>query len=98
MGFKVTVAYHSTTMGITQQTTGVSAIHYGKVFKIPKALFSEDGEVEFDKEIGELVEELRGKGFDPVSDEFTVERYETLDTDTGDAWVMYRVPCEGENQ
>jgi hypothetical protein len=30
MGFKVTVAYYSTSRGVTQQTKGVSAIHYGK--------------------------------------------------------------------
>jgi len=98
MGFKVTVAYYSTSMGVTQQSTGVSAIYYGKVFKIPEALFSEDGEVDFEKEIGELVGELQGKGLEPVSEEATVERYETLDTETGDTWVMYRVPCKGKDR
>jgi hypothetical protein len=98
MGFKVTVAYYSTSRGVTQQTTGVSAIHYGKVFKIPQALFSEDGEVDFEKDIGELVEKLQGKGLEPISDEPTVERYETLDMETGDTWVMYRVPCKGKDR
>jgi hypothetical protein len=93
MGFKVTVAYYSTSKGVTQQITGASAVYYGKVFKIPEALFSEDGEVDLEEEIGELVEGLRGKGLEPVSDEATVERYETVDAETGDTWVMYRVPC-----
>jgi len=98
MGFKVTVAYYSTSRGVTQQTTGVPSIHYGKVFKVPQALFSEDGDIDFEEEIGRLVEELKDKGLEPVSDEATVERYETLDAETGDTWVMYRVPCKGKEQ
>jgi len=96
MGFKVTVAYYSISKGVTQQTEGLSATYYGKVFKIPQALFSEDGDVDFEKEIGELVEEFQGKGLEPISDKPTIERYETLDTETGDTWVMYRVPCQGK--
>jgi hypothetical protein len=97
MGFKVTVAYYSVSRGVTQQTTGVSATHYGKVFKIPQTVFSEDGDVDFEKDIGEIVEELQGKGLEPISDEPTIERYETLDAETGDTWVMYRVPCKGKD-
>jgi hypothetical protein len=98
MGHKVTVAYYSTTRGVTQQQTGASTIYYGKAFKIPKELFSEDGEVDFEKEIGELVEEIQKKDLEPLLNEATVERYEAWDVEDGDVWVMYRVPCEGENQ
>lgn len=94
MGHKVTVAYYSTTKGVTQQQTGTSIVYYGKVFKIPKKLFSEDGEVDFEKEIRGLVEEAQEKGLEPVLDEATVERYETWSIEDGDVWVMYRVPCE----
>ncbi len=94
MGHKVTVAYFSTKQGVTQQQTGGSAVYYGRVFKISEELFSEDGEVDFQKEITGLNDELRSKGMEPVLDQTTVERYETRDVDSGDVWVMYRVPCE----
>jgi hypothetical protein len=96
MSHKVTVAYYSTTLGVTQQQTGAPTIYYGKVFKIPQKLFSEDGEVDFEKEIGGLHEEIQKKSLEPVLDEATVERYETWDIENGDVWVMYRVPCKGK--
>ena len=98
MGQKVTVAYYSTKQGVTQQQTGAPTVYYGKTFKISKELFSEEGDVDFDKEIGRLMEEIRGKGLEPVLNESTVERYETCDAGTGDVWVMYRVPCAGKEQ
>jgi hypothetical protein len=97
MGQKFTVAYYSTTMGVTQQKTGAPTIYHGKVFRIPKALFSEEGEVNFEKDIGELIQEIQEKGLEPVLHEATIERYETCDTESGDVWVMYRVPCNGES-
>jgi hypothetical protein len=93
MGHKVTVAYYSTVQGVTQQQTSAPTMYYGKVFKIPKELFSEDGEVDFEKEIGELNGKIDEKGLEPVLDEATIERYETWDIENGDVWVMYRVPC-----
>ena len=93
MAQKVTVAYYSTTKGVTQQQTDASLVYHGKVFRIPKPLFDEDVEVDFDKEIAELVREVQEKGLEPLLDETTIERYETWDTESGDVWVMYRVPC-----
>lgn len=98
MGHKITVAYYSTKQGVTEQQTGGSAVYHGRVFKIPGELFSEDAEVDFQKEITELNDELRSKGMEPVLDQTTVERYETWDMDSGDVWVMYRVPCEPKGQ
>jgi hypothetical protein len=95
MGQEFTVAYYSTTKGVTQQKTGAPIVYHGKVFKIPKALFSEDGEIDFEKDVGELIQEIREEGLEPVLDEATVERYETWDTGSGDVWIMYRVPCNG---
>jgi hypothetical protein len=68
-------------------------VYHGKVFKIHKPLFDEQVDVEFEKEIGELVGELEEKGLEPLLDESTIERYETWDIESGDVWVMYRVPC-----
>lgn len=62
MGYKVTVAYYSTEKGVTQQQTGAPTVYHGKAFRIPRQLFSEDGDVDFEKEIGELVAELEEKG------------------------------------
>lgn len=98
MGHKVTVAYYSTSKGVTEQQTGTPTTYYGKVFKIPEKLFSEQGDVDFEKDIGELVQEVRDKGLEPVLDGATVERYETWDIENGDVWVMYRVPCETKAQ
>jgi len=94
MAHQVSVAYYTTSHGVTQQQTGVAAVYYGKVFKIPKALFSEDGEVDFQKEIAELIEEAKDKGMEPVLENGTVERYETWGFEDGDVWVMYRLPCK----
>ena len=66
MSHKVTVAYYSTVQGVTQQQTSAPIMYYGKVFKIPKELFSEDGEVDFEKEIGELNDKIHEKGLEPV--------------------------------
>ena len=90
---KFTVAYYSTTRGVTQQQTGGEIVYYGKVFKIAKPLFDEDVAVDFEKEIGELIDEIHVKGLEPLSGEPTVERYETWDLESGDVWVMYRMPC-----
>jgi hypothetical protein len=93
MGQKVAVAYYSTTRGVTQQQTGEEMVYYGKVFRIPKPLFDEDVDVEFEKEIAELYEEIHAKDLEPLSTETTVERYETWDLESDDVWVMYRIPC-----
>jgi hypothetical protein len=93
MGHKVTVAYYSTTKGVTQQQTGAEMLYYGKVFKIPKPLFDEEGDVDFEKELNELIEQSQAKGLEPLLNETTVERYETWDMESEDVWVMYRMPC-----
>lgn len=93
MAQKVNIAYYSTTKGVTQQQTDASMVYHGKVFRIPKPLFDEEVDVDFEKEIGTLVQEIEEKGFEPLLDETTIERYETWDTESGDVWVMYRVPC-----
>ena len=64
MTHKATVAYYSTTNGVSQQQTGATTVYYGKVFKIPKSLFSEDGEVDFVQEISELTQEIEEKGLE----------------------------------
>lgn len=93
---KVTVAYYSTSMGVTQQQTGTPMVYYGKVFRIPKDLFGEDGEVDFQKEIEELTVEIQNKGMEPLLEDSTIERYEAWDAEGEDVWVMYRVPCQKE--
>jgi hypothetical protein len=91
---QVTIAYYTTNHGVTQQQKGVEAVYYGKTFKIAKALFSEEGEVDFQKDIEDLLTDIREKGLEPVLDEATIERYETREIGSGDVWVMYRVPCK----
>ena len=94
MGQKLTVAYYSTLHGVTQQQTGEAVTYYGKVFSIHKGLFSEDGDVDFQEEIAELIEEAREQGLEPILDQATVERYETWEMDGEKVWVMYRLPCK----
>ena len=94
MSHKVTVAYYSTTQGVTGQQSSTPMRYFGKVHRIPKALFSEDGDVDFTAEIGALVEEVRNNGVEPILENATVERYEVEDIENGDVWVMYRVPCK----
>jgi hypothetical protein len=93
MSQKVTVAYYSTTRGVTQQQTGGEMVYHGKIYRIAKSRFDEKAEVDFEKEIGELVDEIHDKGLEPLSGEIAVERYETWDLEDGDVWVMYRMPC-----
>ena len=98
MGHKVTVAYYSTTLGVTQSQTDVPVVYCGKVFKIPKQLFSGDVEVDFEKDISELIQEIQDSGSEPILNRATIERYETWDVETGDVWVMYRVPCKVKDE
>jgi hypothetical protein len=98
MGYKVTVAYYATDQGVTQQTGNENITYYGKVFKIPKALYSTAGDVDFQKDIEELLEEVQKKGLEPVTGEATIERYETWEIEDGNVWVMYRVPCMGNGK
>jgi hypothetical protein len=93
---QVNIAYYKTTMGVTQQQTGTSANYYGKVFRIPKDLFSEEGDVDFEKDVGELVQEVQSKGLEPMIEGTTVERYEIWDVENGDVLVMYRIPCKSK--
>lgn len=65
-------------------------------FKIPKALFSEEGAVDFQKDIEELLEEMQNKGLEPILNDCTVERYETWEIESREVWVMYRVPCKSQ--
>jgi len=93
MANRVTVAYYSTSKGVTQQQTGSVITYYGSVFRISRELFSEEGEVDFENEINELIERISDLGLEPLLDGTTVERYETWDVETGDVLVMYRIPC-----
>lgn len=94
MGHEVRVAYASTTQGMTQQETGATTTYRGKVVKIPKELFGKERQVDLEKDIADLLQEMEYKSLEPAVDDGTIEGYETWDIETGDVWVMYRVPCK----
>jgi len=98
MGHEVRVAYASATQGITRQETGTPTIYHGRCFKIPKALFRKARNVDLERDLEELIQEVQDKGLEPALDGGTIEGYETWDIETGDVWVTYRVPCKGKEQ
>ena len=97
MAQRITVMYFSTSQGVTQQQADTATIYYGKTFKIAKELFSPEGEVDFQKDVEGLMQEIMSKGLKLVDADATIERYETWDTDGEEVSVMYRVPCIPES-
>ena len=68
--------------------------YFGKVFRIPKQDHDTIRQLEWEMDPKELIREMHGqegKGFVPA-EMCVIERTEIYDQDSGDVWVMYRIP------
>lgn len=88
---KGTVFYLSVSQGISNPQGQEPITYHGKVYRIPRSEHGTIRQLEWEMKPEEL---LRGMGSneEPVGGG-VIERFEIFDQDSGDVWVMYRVPC-----
>lgn len=93
---KGTVFYQPLHHGL-QNPTGCAAITYvGTTYRVPQSEHNTIRQLEWETPPGELIGEnvTLDDGSVLVPDRTgIIERFETLDRDTGDLLVMYRIPC-----
>ena len=86
--------YYSTVKGLANKDGGPATVFYGKVHRIPREDFGARRQLNCEKLPGDIIEEIRNSrpDLDPLPFG-PIERYEIFDVDTGDVFVMYRIPC-----
>jgi hypothetical protein len=89
---KGTVFYLSVTQGITNPQGKEPIAYYGKVYRIPRSEHGTIRQLEWEMKPDELLGGM-GQDGEPVGGG-VIERFEIYDRDSGDVWVMYRVPCQ----
>lgn len=92
---KGTVFYLSVCRGISNPNGQRPITYYGKVYRIPRSEHGTIRQLEWEMTPDDLLADLRaehGQSLDLMPDG-VIERFETYDRDSGDVWVMYRVPC-----
>ncbi|MHB1157610.1 MAG: hypothetical protein ACYC26_12340 [Phycisphaerales bacterium] len=79
-----------------QNPTGSAAITYvGTTYRIPRSEHNTIRQLEWETPPNELIDDITlddGCVLQPDR-QGIIERFETLDRDTGDLLVMYRIPC-----
>ena len=99
---KFHLLWFSTQRGISNEDGEKSRVYYGKVFRVPRDIATEDARLAIEaREMNDLEERAINQscteGGKPAHGEF-LERYDVFDIETGDALVMYRVPYQSENE
>jgi hypothetical protein len=67
--------------------------YFGKVFRIPHSEHDTIRQLEWEMSPADLLRQVTdaaGRLLTPIAS--AIERVETYDQDTGDVWVMYRIP------
>lgn len=89
------VYYHPTDSGM-QTLAGDRPITYvGVSYRIPASAFNTIQQLEWERPPNELVRNVTlddGRSFEPDRHGI-IERFDTIDGDTGDVIVTYRIPC-----
>ncbi len=90
-----TVYYQPLHHGMQNPTGCDSIIYVGTTYRVPRSEYNTIRQLEWEIPPDELIDDIT---FDDdcvlVPDrQGIIERFETLDRDTGDLLVMYRVPC-----
>jgi len=89
-----TVFYQSTDRGL-ESPTGEHAIRYfGQVFRIPRSAHGTLQQLEWEPSPSELRRAIASEYDRAVRPMLrgVIERFEIVDQESGDVWVMYRVP------
>jgi hypothetical protein len=92
---KGTVFYLSASCGISNPDGKQPITYYGKVYRIPRSEHGTIRQLEWELTPDDLLADLinaHGKALRRAP-EGVIERFEMLDGESGDLWVMYRVPC-----
>jgi hypothetical protein len=90
-----TVFYQPTDQGIGDPMGIAHLRYFGVTYRVPACDHNTIRQLEWERPPAELLEPLQmpdGQRYEPAT-EGIVERHETLDRDTGDLLVTYRVPC-----
>lgn len=93
---KSSVFYLSVSRGITNPDGSRPVAYFGKVFRIPRSEHGSLRQLEWEMTPEDLLADLtsrEGNSIQYVPDG-VVERFEIYDQDSGDVWVMYRVPYQ----
>ena len=88
------VFYHPVKHGMSNMDGKRPIAYYGKTFRVPRSAHGTVQQLEWEmppREVNAAVTTPDGEMLDPV-DGALIERLEIVDRDTGDLWVMYRVP------
>lgn len=94
MSHQGTVYYQSTDRGL-ESPCGEHAIRYfGQVFRIPRSAHGTLQQLEWEPSPSELRHTIANEYDRPIRPMLrgVIERFEVVDRDSGDVWVMYRVP------
>jgi len=96
MSDKGTVYYQSIDRGLENPAGKQPVRYFGRVFKIPRSAHGNMQQLEWEPSPSELRPPLTSREGDAIEsvDRGVIERFEVVDQESGDVWVMYRVPYE----
>lgn len=85
------VFYQSTRRGLANPDGSAPVTYYGRVYRIPASQHGTIQQLEWELSPIELLNVPDGQPLERSADD-AIERLEVIDQQTGDVWVMYRVP------
>jgi len=89
------VYYHPTHSGVQTMSDDRPITYLGTSYRIPASAFNTIQQLEWERPPRELVRDVTlddGRSFEPDR-QGIIERFDTIDDQTGDVIVMYRIPC-----
>ena len=91
---KGTILYVPVSGSSLAQNPAEPAHYFGAVFRIPRSDYGTARQVEWEPTPNELLAEAPASAGAPAQRVLSraIERVEVCDRDSGDIWVMYRVP------
>lgn len=96
---KGNVFYLSVGRGITNPDGSRPVAYFGKVYRIPRSEHGTLRQLEWEMTPDDLLADMTRPDGVPIEHvpDGVVERFEIYDQDSGDVWVMYRVPYQAAN-
>jgi hypothetical protein len=96
MGDKGIVYYQSVFRGITNPDGSRPVTYFGKVYRIPRSEHGSMRQLEWELKPEEILAGMKREDGTPIEhiEGGIIERFEIYDQESGDVWVMYRVPYE----
>lgn len=94
-----TVYYQPVRHGLSNAAGDKPIIYHGKAYRVPRSAHGTVQQLEWEippRELPTPITRDDGVSVYPVEGA-VIERFEIVDRDTGDLWVMYRVPYPTED-